>query len=199
MSLKPGRSPWYVARIRKRDGDHCWLCRGLIDFDLDPNDQMAKSLDHVKPRAAGGRTVLSNLRLAHRLCNVRRGSPIAWDDWSACRPARGGMVIGDKPVLPCLQLFLLSWAGQHPAPGGSEMARLPSERYVIQQIDGSVVLFEDGSEREIVRFNPADTNAAAQAQATIHESDLSDEDKAFAHFWSGYFYAHATGPAAEES
>jgi RecB family endonuclease NucS len=74
------------------------------------------------------------------------------------------------------------------------MARLPSERYVIQQIDGSVVLFEDGTEREIVRFDPDDKNATAQAQGVIHyNEEMSDEDKTFAHFWSGYFHAHASG------
>jgi hypothetical protein len=34
---------------------------------------------------------------------------------------------------------------------------------------------------EIVRFVPASRDATAQAQ------------RVFAHFWSGYFYAHATG------
>jgi hypothetical protein len=71
------------------------------------------------------------------------------------------------------------------------MARLPSEQFLIQQIDGQVILFEDGSEREIVRFIAADANAASKAQKVIHGSDLSDEDKCFAHFWSGYFYAYA--------
>ncbi len=76
------------------------------------------------------------------------------------------------------------------------MARLPSERYLIQQIDGVVILFEDGSEREIVRFNlvtpegEVDFNGIAQAQKAIYDSELSPEDKCFAHFWAGYFYAH---------
>jgi len=64
--------------------------------------------------------------------------------------------------------------------------------YLIQQIGSQVILFEEGTEREIVRFDPADSNAAAQAQKVIHDSDLSAEDKSFAHFWSGYFYAHAS-------
>jgi len=72
------------------------------------------------------------------------------------------------------------------------MARLPSERYLIQQIDGMVILFEDGTEEEIVRFDPSDQNATAIAQGKIFASDLNDEDKCYAHFWSGYFYAHAT-------
>lgn len=73
------------------------------------------------------------------------------------------------------------------------MARLPSEQYLIQNIGGEVILWEDGTEREIVRFDPSDANAAAQAQKIIWDSDLGDEDKCFAIFWSGYFYAHATG------
>jgi hypothetical protein len=72
------------------------------------------------------------------------------------------------------------------------MARLPSERYLIQQIGGQVILFEDGSEREIARFDPASQEAAVSAQKVIHDSELSDEDKCFAHFWSGYFYAYAS-------
>jgi len=82
------------------------------------------------------------------------------------------------------------------------MARLPSMQYLIQQIGGQVILFEDGTEREIVRFDPQDADAAAKAQLTIHASpDLSDQDKAFAHFWSGYFYALSdagTAPEADE-
>jgi RecB family endonuclease NucS len=73
------------------------------------------------------------------------------------------------------------------------MARLPSERYVIQQIDGIVILFEDMSEREIVRFDPSDANAAARAQDVIAHSELGEEDRCFAHFWSGYFYCAAQG------
>lgn len=76
------------------------------------------------------------------------------------------------------------------------MARLPGERYLIQQIDGQVILFEDGSEREIVRFNPADANDAAKAQKVIYDSELTDEEKCYAHFWAGYFYAHAGGAQA---
>lgn len=73
------------------------------------------------------------------------------------------------------------------------MARLPSEMYVIQQSDGMVYLTDDISGVDIVKFDPSDANAAAQAQKVIYDSNLSDEDKCFAHFWSGYFYAHAKG------
>ena len=74
------------------------------------------------------------------------------------------------------------------------MAQLPGERFLIQQIDGQVVLFECYTEEEIGRFNPADPTATARFQKVIYDStELSDEQKCFAHFWSGYFHAHATG------
>lgn len=75
------------------------------------------------------------------------------------------------------------------------MARLASSDnpWLIQQIDGMVVLFHEYTEDEIVRFDPAEGHQAAMAQKVIHDSEkLTDEEKAFAHFWSGYFYAHAT-------
>lgn len=75
------------------------------------------------------------------------------------------------------------------------MAQLPPDGdWLIQQIDGTVRLFHRHTEDQIVAFNPADADSAARAQATIHgDVRLSDEAKSFAHFWSGYFYAHACG------
>jgi hypothetical protein len=73
------------------------------------------------------------------------------------------------------------------------MAQLPSGDYLIQQIDGNVVLFNRYTEDEIVRFRPSNANATAVAQETIHRSNqLNEEDKCFAHFWSGYFHAHSS-------
>lgn len=71
------------------------------------------------------------------------------------------------------------------------MAQLPPDgTWLIQQIDGQVVLFHRDTEETLIRFDPADANAAAQAQGKIHGlAQLDDEQKAFAHFWSGYFYA----------
>lgn len=72
-----------------------------------------------------------------------------------------------------------------------KMARLPSGDFLIQQIGDNVILFEDGTERDIVRFPVTDRDAIAKGQKAIHDSELSSEDKSFAHFWSGYFYAHS--------
>lgn len=72
------------------------------------------------------------------------------------------------------------------------MARLPSGNWLIQQIGEEVIVFHADTEEEVVRFDPRDGNASAQAQKTIYDSELLDpEDKCFAHFWSGYFYGYA--------
>lgn len=71
------------------------------------------------------------------------------------------------------------------------MARLPSERFLIQQIGGKVVLFEEYTQREIVSFDANDVIDMARAQVAIMQNDeLIPEDKAYAHVWSGYFYAY---------
>ena len=75
------------------------------------------------------------------------------------------------------------------------MAGLPPDgEWLVQQIDGQVVVFHRYTEEEIVRFDPSDANMAAKAQQPIAATDkLTSEQKCFAHFWCGYFYAHATG------
>ena len=74
------------------------------------------------------------------------------------------------------------------------MAGLPPDgEWLIQQIGEEVVLFHRYTEEEIVRFVSTDGDAAMRAMQTIYLSELTDEQKCFAYFWSGYFYAHATG------
>jgi hypothetical protein len=73
------------------------------------------------------------------------------------------------------------------------MATLPGEMWLIQQIDGEVILFHRHTEQELVRFDPADMDAVAKAQKTIYDlEELDPEQKCFAHLWSGYFYAYAS-------
>lgn len=74
------------------------------------------------------------------------------------------------------------------------MAQLPPDgNWLVQQIDSEVIVFQRHTEDEIVRFPAHDGNLAAMAQKIIHSSDrLTAEQKSMAHFWSGYFYAHAT-------
>jgi hypothetical protein len=72
------------------------------------------------------------------------------------------------------------------------MAQLPPNGdWLIQQISGEVILFHRHTEEEVVRFDPSNADECAKAQSKIHSDErLTDEAKCFAHFWSGYFYAH---------
>lgn len=68
----------------------------------------------------------------------------------------------------------------------------PDGTWLIQQIGGEVVLFHRHTQVEVVRFNPGDLSSVLPAQRVIAEYPrLSAEQKSFAHFWSGYFFAHA--------
>jgi len=52
----------------------CWWCGKEIDLYLDPNHPLAATIDHLIPVSVGGKDVLSNLVVAHRVCNEARGN-----------------------------------------------------------------------------------------------------------------------------
>lgn len=57
----------------KRDGNRCWLCGGVLGR-LGDEGPWEPTLDHIIPRSRDGSNAIENLRLAHKLCNGRRGS-----------------------------------------------------------------------------------------------------------------------------
>jgi 5-methylcytosine-specific restriction endonuclease McrA len=57
-----------IASLAMRDGSKCYLC----GQGHDPNDPW--NVEHVKPRARGGTDDLENLALAHRSCNLTKGT-----------------------------------------------------------------------------------------------------------------------------
>ena len=75
------------------------------------------------------------------------------------------------------------------------MAQLPPDGdWLMQQIDGDVVLYHRYTEEVIVRYPAHDADLTAKMQRLIHDdARLNAEQKCFAHFWAGYFYAHASG------
>lgn len=75
------------------------------------------------------------------------------------------------------------------------MAQLPPDgTWLVQQIGNQVIVFQRHTEEEVVRFDASDGNAAAKAQKVIYDDPrLTPEQKQFASFWSGYFYAYAKG------
>ena len=64
------------AGVYERDGWICQLCSKPVDPELDPNDRMAATLDHIECRSWSliPDDSPANLRLAHRACNSRRGA-----------------------------------------------------------------------------------------------------------------------------
>lgn len=73
------------------------------------------------------------------------------------------------------------------------MAQLPPDGdLIINMIGSDVVIFHRYSEEEYHRWNASDQNATAQAMGIINTDErLTAEQKCFAYFWAGYFYAHA--------
>lgn len=65
----------FIPAIRHRDGDKCWVCGRVCDFNKlarRKNLPNAATVDHVIPRVNGGRDHMSNLKIACRECNMNR-------------------------------------------------------------------------------------------------------------------------------
>ncbi len=62
------------ARVLSEE-DACWLCNKPVDKSLSHLDPGAPEVDEVVPVSRGGSPYdRANCRLAHRLCNQRRGN-----------------------------------------------------------------------------------------------------------------------------
>lgn len=57
-----------------RDRWRCWLCGDSIDQNLPHPHPMSASIDHVTPKAKGGTDTEANIRIAHLICNERKGA-----------------------------------------------------------------------------------------------------------------------------
>jgi 5-methylcytosine-specific restriction endonuclease McrA len=71
-------SAWIDPKVRQslyvRDGWCCAICDLPVDREAHWNDDLAPSLDHIKPRSLGGTHDSENLRTAHRICNSIKGA-----------------------------------------------------------------------------------------------------------------------------
>lgn len=63
-----------LPELGVRDGWLCHLCRKPVDPTRRGNDPLAPTFDHLIPIVDGGTDAPENLRLAHRTCNVKRGT-----------------------------------------------------------------------------------------------------------------------------
>lgn len=73
--ISNGRVDWDISikRLLKRDGVDCYLCNRSMKPNVDKNDALYPSIEHVKPIAKGGTHTWDNVKLAHRKCNWEKG------------------------------------------------------------------------------------------------------------------------------
>lgn len=69
------RSDGSVRRFDVFEADRwtCGICGIAVDARMPPMSPLGPTLDHIIPLARGGEHVRSNVRLAHRICNMREG------------------------------------------------------------------------------------------------------------------------------
>lgn len=60
--------------IAKRDKYKCHICRKRVNMNLDVQDIYSPTMDHLIPISLGGDHTYANIRLAHRICNSRKGN-----------------------------------------------------------------------------------------------------------------------------
>jgi 5-methylcytosine-specific restriction endonuclease McrA len=63
-----------LEQLAERDGYLCHLCGEPVDMKIDAREDRGPTLDHLVSRSQGGWEEPSNLRLAHRGCNLARGT-----------------------------------------------------------------------------------------------------------------------------
>lgn len=66
-------APVNRRHVIERDRGRCHLCGARVRLGLKAPHPLAPTLDHVIPLAAGGTHEPANVRLAHFLCNSRKG------------------------------------------------------------------------------------------------------------------------------
>jgi 5-methylcytosine-specific restriction endonuclease McrA len=76
------RARFYGAKVETvdplvvalRDKYKCHICRKRVNMNLDCKDKYSATMDHLVPISLGGDHSYANIRLAHRICNSRKGN-----------------------------------------------------------------------------------------------------------------------------
>ncbi len=120
-----------LDEVGAADAWRCWICDESVDAELSGNDARGPSIDSLtskarakaKAKAKGGGSVVGTERLAHRVCNSRKGANEPVIPWSPDL-----FVIEPAPILPGVER--LARKG-----GRAVMARCPSEADAEQAAD----------------------------------------------------------------
>lgn len=72
-------------RVRKRDGDECYLCGKTCSRSVSPPDPDALTIDHVIPSSKDGSDDDANLRVACHECNQWKGDRLLTGEAVALR------------------------------------------------------------------------------------------------------------------
>lgn len=70
--------PYTLAEIAKRDEYRCALCGEDVDMTLTGLDKWGPTIDHVLPLVVSKDDRRSNVQLAHRDCNLRKGAAVLY-------------------------------------------------------------------------------------------------------------------------
>jgi HNH endonuclease len=74
-----GKHKYYTRQhIFDRDGYDCYLCNIPVDLKANhiqgqPGWELYPHIEHVKPLSKGGDDTLANVKIAHAICNIRKG------------------------------------------------------------------------------------------------------------------------------
>lgn len=64
-----------VRRQVLAEETHCWICQRPVDQSLRTPHPYSPEVDELHPVSLGGSPIdRANCRLAHRICNIRRGN-----------------------------------------------------------------------------------------------------------------------------
>jgi hypothetical protein len=74
-----------LEEVGERDGWRCWICDEPVDVNRTGNDDRGPSIDSrtTKAKAKAGGGAIGLERLAHRMCNTRKGLDNAVAPWAS--------------------------------------------------------------------------------------------------------------------
>lgn len=76
-----GRIDWAISieRLIKRDGAGCYLCGTSVNRSVGYNHDLYPNIEHVVPVSKGGTHTWDNVKVAHRICNMKKAALLDFD------------------------------------------------------------------------------------------------------------------------